>query len=110
MKNALEAREHVINRGIFQRTTIAGIESDAFVLLVLFTGLCFVPVIISLRAMWMYGFLGLLVFGVGYAGLRIVYRLDPRFFVKFRSFMLWNTTFRARPALIACVASKRSRA
>jgi hypothetical protein len=101
MSNAAGPREHVINRGIFQRTTIAGIESDAFVLLIVFTTLCFVPAIINMRGMWMYIIVGLGVFAVGYLGLRIVYRIDARFFVKFRGFMLWNAIFRARPATVA---------
>ena len=101
MTGAPGPREHIINRGIFQRTVIAGIEADAFVLLVIFTAMCFVPAIINLRGMWTYIFLGMGVFALGYIGLRIVYRIDPRFFVKFRSYMLWNTTFRARPVVTA---------
>jgi type IV secretory pathway TrbD component len=101
-------REHTINRGIFQRTMICGIESDAFVMLVFFTALCLIPAVINMRAMWMYLLLGPAVFGVGYIALRVVYRIDPRFFGKFRSFMLWNTTFRARPALTQNASRRRS--
>lgn len=94
-------REHSINRGLFQRSKIGGIEADAFVLLVLFTLAFFVPVLLSFRKMWWFAIVGIAFFATSYFLLRWLFKIDPRFFVKIRHFFRWNAFFRARPSLIA---------
>jgi hypothetical protein len=94
-------REHAINRGLFQRSKIAGIEADAFVLLVLFTAGFFLPPLLNPRKMWWYALVGIAFFGINYFLLRWLFKTDPRFFVKIRHFFRWNSFFRARPSLIA---------
>ncbi len=98
---SVQQREHPINRGLFQRSKIAGIEADAFVLLVLFTIAFFVPVLLNPRKMWWYAVVGAAFFAVSYFLLRWLYKIDPRFFVKIRHFFRWNAFYRARPSLIA---------
>lgn len=94
-------REHAINRGLFQRSKIAGIESDAFVLTMLATVAFFVPALLNLRKMWWFALVGVAFFAVAYFLLRWLYKIDPRFFVKIRHFFRWHAYFRARPSLIA---------
>lgn len=94
-------REHTINRGLFQRSKIGGVEADAFVLLCLFTVAFFIPVLLSFRKMWWFGLVGAAFFATAYFLLRWLYKIDPRFFAKIRHFFRWNAFFRARPSLIA---------
>jgi hypothetical protein len=106
MDDGVAPREHAINRGLFQRTTIGGIEADSFVLLVLLTAASVLPVFMNLRKMWWFFSVPIFVFGAGYLGLSLLFRMDPRFFAKIRHFFRWNSTFRARPSMIASVKGK----
>ncbi len=90
-------RERVINRGLFVRNSIAGIEPDAFVLLGVMIGLTIIPSHFRLTS----DLEGLAEGFIGYGLLRLLYQYEPRPFFKYRNFNSWRGVFRAKPPMIA---------
>jgi hypothetical protein len=90
-------RTRVINRGLFVRHSIAGIEPDSFVILMVVIGLTVIPT----QFRWAFDIAGLVELVVGYTLLRLLYQYEPRAFVKYRNFNTWRGVFRAKPPMIA---------